>query len=66
MRDFHEPPQPRGKQAPTLVTTAMVEAMKPGSVIVDLAVEMGGNVEGSAKGKTVIHHGVKMEPTSRA
>jgi NAD(P) transhydrogenase subunit alpha len=42
-----------GKPAPRLITKDMLKTMKPGSVIVDLAVEMGGNVEGSAFGKTV-------------
>jgi NAD(P) transhydrogenase subunit alpha len=40
-----------GRQAPRLVTAAMVEAMKPGSVVVDLAAETGGNVEGSVPGE---------------
>jgi NAD(P) transhydrogenase subunit alpha len=42
-----------GRKAPVLITRAMVEGMRPGSVIVDLAVEQGGNVEGSEFGKTV-------------
>jgi NAD(P) transhydrogenase subunit alpha len=42
-----------GRQAPMLVTSEMVEAMKPGSVVVDLAAETGGNVEGSVAGKVV-------------
>jgi NAD(P) transhydrogenase subunit alpha len=42
-----------GRKAPMLLTRDMVAAMRPGSVIVDLAVEQGGNVEGSAFGKTV-------------
>ena len=42
-----------GRQAPMLVTSAMVERMKPGSVVVDLASESGGNVEGSVPGKVV-------------
>jgi NAD(P) transhydrogenase subunit alpha len=42
-----------GRQAPMLVTTEMVEQMKPGSVVVDLAAESGGNVEGSLPGKVV-------------
>jgi NAD(P) transhydrogenase subunit alpha len=40
-----------GRQAPLLVTSAMVEAMRPGSVVVDLASETGGNVEGSVAGE---------------
>ena len=42
-----------GRQAPLLVTSAMVEQMKPGSVVVDLAAESGGNVEGSTAGEIV-------------
>lgn len=42
-----------GRAAPLLVTAAMVEAMKPGSVVVDLAAETGGNVEGSKPGQVV-------------
>jgi NAD(P) transhydrogenase subunit alpha len=42
-----------GRRAPTLVTTAMVEQMKPGSVVVDLAAESGGNVEGTVAGSVV-------------
>ena len=42
-----------GASAPKLVSAAMVRSMKPGSVIVDLAVERGGNVEGAEAGKVV-------------
>ncbi len=42
-----------GRTAPMLVTRAMVEQMKPGSVVVDLAAETGGNVEGSKPGEVV-------------
>jgi NAD(P) transhydrogenase subunit alpha len=42
-----------GRTAPMLVTRAMVEQMKPGSVVVDLAAESGGNVEGSVAGEVV-------------
>jgi H+-translocating NAD(P) transhydrogenase subunit alpha len=42
-----------GRPAPVLLTQAMVAAMAPGSVIVDLAVEAGGNVEGSRPGETI-------------
>ena len=42
-----------GRQAPLLVTAAMVERMKPGSVVVDLAAESGGNVEGALPGQVV-------------
>jgi H+-translocating NAD(P) transhydrogenase subunit alpha len=43
-----------GRQAPVLVTRDMVEQMKPGSVVVDLAAESGGNVEGSVTGEEVM------------
>jgi NAD(P) transhydrogenase subunit alpha len=43
-----------GRQAPMLVTRAMVEGMKPGSVVADLAAETGGNVEGSRPGEEVM------------
>ena len=50
-----------GRPAPVLLTAAMVAAMMPGSVIVDLAVEAGGNVEGSRPGETVTTaNGVKI------
>jgi proton-translocating NAD(P)+ transhydrogenase subunit alpha len=47
-----------GRPAPRLVTRAMVEAMRPGSVIVDLAVERGGNVEMAKPDEVVTHQGV--------
>jgi NAD(P) transhydrogenase subunit alpha len=47
-----------GRQAPLLVDTAMVEAMRPGTVIVDLAADSGGNVELSQPGEEVLHNGV--------
>ena len=47
-----------GRPAPRLVTDAQIASMKPGSVIVDLAVESGGNVEGAVAGQSVIVHGV--------
>ena len=47
-----------GKKSPVLVTEEMVKAMPQGSVIVDLAVERGGNCELSEPGKTVVKHGV--------
>ncbi len=47
-----------GKKAPVLVTEDMVKSMKPGSVIVDMAVESGGNCEISEYNTTVIKHGV--------
>ncbi|MBM6594958.1 Re/Si-specific NAD(P)(+) transhydrogenase subunit alpha [Microvirga pudoricolor] len=49
-----------GRPAPKLVTRAMVESMKPGSVLVDLAVERGGNVELAEPGRVVDHNGVKI------
>ena len=47
-----------GKKAPLIVTNEMIDGMQPGSVIVDLAVETGGNVEGSKPDKEVQRHGV--------
>lgn len=47
-----------GKKAPILVPEDMVEAMKPGAVIVDLAAEQGGNCPLSKPGQTVVAHGV--------
>ncbi|MBN9241701.1 MAG: Re/Si-specific NAD(P)(+) transhydrogenase subunit alpha [Mesorhizobium sp.] len=50
-----------GRPAPKLVSAAMVASMKPGSVIIDLAVERGGNVEGAVPGKVVTTaNGVKI------
>jgi len=50
-----------GRPAPKLVSAAMVASMKPGSVLVDLAVERGGNVEGAVPGKVVTtDNGVKI------
>jgi NAD(P) transhydrogenase subunit alpha len=47
-----------GRPAPKLVTDEMVKSMKPGSVIIDMAAEMGGNVEGTEPNKEVIKHDV--------
>ncbi|MEI6353980.1 MAG: Re/Si-specific NAD(P)(+) transhydrogenase subunit alpha [Methylococcus sp.] len=47
-----------GKPAPRLITREMVESMKPGSVIVDLAAEQGGNCELTEPGQVVVKHGV--------
>ena len=47
-----------GKKSPVLVTEEMVKNMKPGAVVLDMAVEFGGNCELSEKGKTVVKHGV--------
>lgn len=49
-----------GRPAPKLITKAMVESMKPGSVIVDLAVERGGNCELAEPGSVAEHNGVKI------
>jgi len=49
-----------GRPAPKLVKADTVAAMKPGSIIVDLAVEQGGNVEGSEAGHIVLRNGVKI------
>ena len=49
-----------GRRAPLLVTADMVAAMKPGSVVVDLAAESGGNVEGSEPGGVVQIGGVQV------
>ena len=46
-----------GRQAPRLMTKAMVDSMAPGSVIIDLAAETGGNAEGSVAGETVVTSG---------
>ena len=47
-----------GKPAPRLITAEMVQTMKPGSVIVDMAAEQGGNCELTEPGKAVVRHGV--------
>ncbi len=47
-----------GKRAPLIVPDAVVRQMRPGSVIVDLAAEQGGNVEGTEAGREVVRHGV--------
>ncbi len=49
-----------GRPAPRLVSDAQIATMRPGSVIVDLAVEQGGNVEGAVAGEIVERHGVKI------
>ena len=49
-----------GRPAPRLISDAQIATMRPGSVIVDLAVESGGNVEGSVAGEIVTAHGVKI------
>ena len=56
-----------GKRSPVLVTKEMVEAMKPGAVIVDLAAERGGNCELTQADQTVVHHNVTiLGPTNMA
>ena len=47
-----------GKPAPKLITAEMVQSMKPGSVIVDMAAEQGGNCELTEPGQSVVKHGV--------
>jgi len=49
-----------GRKAPILITKEMVESMKPGSAIVDLAAETGGNCELTKAGETVVHNGVQI------
>lgn len=49
-----------GRQAPLLITIATVEAMKPGSVIIDLAASTGGNCEVTKNNETVVHNGVSV------
>jgi NAD(P) transhydrogenase subunit alpha len=49
-----------GRPAPRLISDEQLASMRPGSVIVDLAVEQGGNVEGAVAGETVEKHGVKI------
>src|SRR6266508_4465994 len=49
-----------GRPAPKLVSAEMVKSMKPGSVLIDLAVERGGNVEGAKPGEVVAIDGIKI------
>ena len=49
-----------GRPAPRLISDAQLATMRPGSVIVDLAAEAGGNVEGTVAGETVVRHGVSV------
>jgi NAD(P) transhydrogenase subunit alpha len=49
-----------GKRAPLLLTTETVEAMKPGSVIIDLAASTGGNCQLTQNAETIMHKGVKI------
>ncbi|HEX8625885.1 MAG TPA: Re/Si-specific NAD(P)(+) transhydrogenase subunit alpha [Allosphingosinicella sp.] len=49
-----------GRPAPRLISDSQLASMRPGSVVVDLAVEQGGNVEGSAPGEVAERHGVRI------
>jgi NAD(P) transhydrogenase subunit alpha len=49
-----------GRRAPILLTQAQVSAMRPGSVVVDLAADQGGNCELTRPGETVVHQGVRV------
>jgi len=49
-----------GRPAPKLISKAMIESMKPGSIIVDLAVERGGNAELAKPGEIAMHNGVRI------
>lgn len=49
-----------GRKAPRIVTAEMLEGMQPGAVVVDMAVESGGNVEGSQLGEEVVTNGVRI------
>ncbi len=49
-----------GRPAPRLISKAMIEAMRPGSIVVDMAVERGGNVELAKPGEIVAHKGVRI------
>ena len=49
-----------GKKAPVLITEEMVKSMRPGSVVLDMATEFGGNCEVSVKGETAVKHDVKI------
>ena len=49
-----------GRQAPRLIDDPMLRHMRPGSVVVDLAVAQGGNCEGTQSGTTVVRHGVQL------
>ena len=53
-----------GKPAPKLITAEMVRSMRPGSVIVDMAAEQGGNCELTEPGQVVVKHGVTIVITS--
>src|SRR5438045_7255525 len=47
-----------GRPAPRLISDAQIASMRPGSVIIDMAADAGGNVEGTVAGERVVNHGV--------
>ena len=49
-----------GKKAPVLIDSHMIEKMRPGAVVIDLAVSQGGNCEGTTPNETIIRNGVKL------
>ncbi len=49
-----------GKKAPVLIDSHMIEKMRPGAVVIDLAVSQGGNCEGTKSNETIIKNGVKL------
>ena len=49
-----------GKKAPVLIDSHMIEKMRPGAVVIDLAVSQGGNCEGTKSNETIIRNGVKL------
>ena len=49
-----------GKKAPVLIDSHMIEEMRPGAVVIDLAVSQGGNCEGTKSNETIIRNGVKL------
>ncbi len=49
-----------GKKAPVLIDSPMIEKMRPGAVVIDLAVSQGGNCEGTKPNETIIRNGVKL------
>ncbi|HSG13148.1 MAG TPA: Re/Si-specific NAD(P)(+) transhydrogenase subunit alpha [Gaiellaceae bacterium] len=53
-----------GRPAPRLIPTSAVESMRPGSVIVDLAAETGGNCEATTPGEVIVHSGVTIDGTT--
>lgn len=57
--------QVRGRKAPILLSASTVESMRPGSVVVDLAADSGGNCELSEAGKTIVHQGVTIVGDSK-